>query len=358
MNNNSNIKVLQNRIEKLLADENIRLIDYSHNDNDKFITINYINNSFTNKLYNLIEKEYVLTFNKTEEEITLTISGDDDIFNDLLEVSTYEEKEFNDIRELIIFLNKLDKVDASIYFNGVYYNYAIGENKYGFTLEYYNFIFDGIHYRYQTKNNAILYENFKEINKHINTYKSLMSPIKKLENCEIMPSNRFITYIEHVYNKHKKKDIYIVIDGSMYNIIIKTEEKNYLYPYTTRLNMTNIMPEVINMYLNDSDGVYEEKLENCLGRCFYSNKLDENRSLHIFNIKEERLNYQLDYIETIAKTIKKEEETNKNIILNFINNNKNNKNNKGYINIFVLSMFLISLTLIIFMFTILFINKM
>ena len=66
MDNNSDIKVLQNRIEKLLIDENISLIDYSHNDNDKYITINYNNNSFTNKLYNLIEKEYVFTFKKEE----------------------------------------------------------------------------------------------------------------------------------------------------------------------------------------------------------------------------------------------------------------------------------------------------
>ena len=356
MDNNSDIKVLQNRIEKLLIDENISLIDYSHNDNDKYITINYNNNSFTNKLYNLLEKEYVFTFKKEDDEITMTISGDDNIFNDLLEINTYEEKEYNDIRELIIFLNKTDNVEASIYFNGVYYNYSITENEYGFALEYYNFIFDGIHYRYQTKNNNILYENFKEINKHINAYKSLISPIKKIDNCEVMPSNRFITYIEHVYNKYKKKDIYIVINGQMYSIIIKTEEKNYLYPYTTRLNITNIMPEIINMYLKDSNGTYEEKIDNCLGRCFYSNKLDDNKSLHILNIKEETLNYELDYIEAIAKTLKKDEESNQNVILNFINNN--NKNNKGYINIAVLFIFLISIILITFMFTLLFINKM
>ena len=352
----SNTDELQKNIEDIFKNENIELIDYSLDENDEYITIVYSENSLINSLFNLIRDEYVFDFQKNQDYITITISGKNKLFEDISNSFNANEEQNPYIKELVSFLNKTDyNTKVVIYFNGVYYNYAISNNKYGFALDYNNFIYDGNYYRYQTNSEENIYEIFKEINKNLSSYEKIMSKIKNIENVEIMPKNRFIPIIEKVYKKYKERDLYIVLEDNKYEIIIKTKEKTYLFPYSTRLNTNNIIPEIINMYLKSINGRYEEEINSYLGKSFYKNTTNNN-SLNIYNINGQDLHSEIEYIKTVSTEIKKEDESNKNYINNIFVNSKDNS--YGFVNILSLSVIILLLSILTFLATFLFIKKM
>lgn len=324
---------------------NIEIIDNNTLEYDCYITFKYDkSNSFFNNILALREKEYIYHFEKNE----LTISGKIDLYKDLSKIENIESVTSKDIEEIIAFLNYSDDSSEVVtYYNGVSYTYEIYSLKYAFAFMYNNFGYDGNRYRYQVKSKESFYEILKQINKNINLYNNFMNKVEYVKDKYAYPKNTYLTELKNILQKKENKIIEIVNYDNNYYLKIEINNNKYIYRYDNNNYFKNIIPEILEIYLENSNGNDEEIKNYCLGRAFYTNEINSKTNLKFYNIKEEELDSYLEYIKILKDKLKKEKDYNHKESITPTNSNYS----YGYVNILLLSISVLLFGIFIFIVT-------
>ena len=346
------------KIKQICQKEKIDLKEYSTEEKDSYLSFSYLkNHALFTRILSLRKKEYGLEFRKKAKEIIVTIGGKKDLYEDLLNEIEKETTPVQDldINEIITFLEKVDmeeEISIFTYFDGVTYHYSVDNNEYGFALEYYHFIFDGYRYHYESNNTSSFYEILKRLNKELSLYKKLMKKTNTTDEIKETNKNEYLQEIREEYQGNKKE--ILIIFKSTYHIIIKAEERFYHYQYTNLSNIKNMIPSLIELYLEDDIKIETEERNSCLGRGFYINKLDENHKLVLWNIEEQDLDYYLQYLKKLQSKKMKEKEYEQDITR--IVETQPLVVSAGFVNILVLSIGVLIFSIFVFLLTLNFLS--
>lgn len=350
----ANIKMCYSKLKEICKEYNVEILEYSMEQLDSYMLFKYQkNNSFFNYLYLLREKEYVFHFEKKNNCLFLSVSGKLDLYEDILEVFEGKEKQFSDIDLLISYMDKivLDKLDVVIYFNGVTYYYKISDNEFGNALKYYDFSYDGYWYYYQINSYEGFSEIIKKINKDIGVYNNLMKDVDAiLEENKCLVNVNF-QKLREIYSRKGNKELFIIFKNDFYYIILKINNNVYVYRYSNKLMINNMIPDVLELYLDNSKGLYKEERNFCLGRSFYANVMGSNNKLFICNFKDEDMEGYIQYINLLSKEIRRNIGYNENVVLENLS-----YKSAGYIDVIILSFGVLIFSIFVFLITLSFLR--
>lgn len=339
------------KLESICKEQEVEILGNGFDKYDCYISFKYIrDNEFFKKIFLLREKEYVLQFEK-KDNIILTISGKQSLYEDILKILEEGIKEnFNDIQEIISFLGKTDDtLNIVSCFNGVSYIYKIDNNIFGHAFSYYDFIFDGSRYHYRTNNCEIFYELMKKINKNLEVFKNLISDTDIVLEGDITARNTNIQEIREIYSKKGNKELFIIYRNYIYYVVLKVGTNFFMYKYDSERHIKNMIPELLELHLENSKGVYKEESHSCLGRSFYMNVINDSNKLFLYNMDENDLDSYVSYLKILYRNINGSDN---NIIDTPIEVGHNvPKESYGFVNIFILSVGVILFSIFVFLMT-------
>lgn len=354
MNTGINTKEYFDKIKEICKKENIEILGNGSEINDSYITFNYFDSSFFDHLFSLRDMEYVFNFEYEENRCLLTVSGDDSLYEDILKVMKEDVKKYSDIDEILNFMDKTRVIDLDFisYYNGVSYFYEISKSKYDFAFNYHDFFFDGNRYHYQVRSYEAFYEILSEINKEIDVFHRFIKEVDFLLNRGNYEKNTYIQFLREVFSKNGDKSLFLIYWDYSYYVGIKINDNLSVYKYDNGMYFKNMIPELLELYLDNTKGEYIENRNYCLGRSFYKSKDSLNNELYFYNIDDEEMDSYLAYLQVMLKEMNKNNEYSQDVI----NVDEKNNSSKGYINILILSVGVVVFSIFIFLMTLNFIK--
>ena len=295
---------------------------------DKYLTFIYKDNNTTNKLLNnLLDNKININIFKQEKDIIIKV------LNNNLDFDNFNDDPLDSNILLLLKLIEISNIEVSIQKINNQYKIKIYTEDYKHILN---------NYCQKEYNNYVLNINMLDtIYKEIEKYNSLVS-VSNLKIDNYIEENNLFTIKKKYYTN--KTTTLIIINNKERNLIFKGIQ-NILFEFkNNELFDKLILPEILDLYIENNSNITSEKLEEQLNQAFYQ----ANNNLYILNFSKEIIEANIKYLHKLNDKKNYKLEVNKNYIKEVPKVEESKVSySYGYINILLIAFIISLLTIII-----------